>query len=76
MKDLDLFRCVYFHEQNTLLFVCTNDCLQDKNPFNLNKNTSLVKTQVIRNKKLKMTTLGADGLMAGTSNRIPPPKYN
>lgn len=76
MKDVDLFRCFYVHEQNTLLFVCINDCLLDKNPFNWSKNTSWIKTQVIRNKKLEMTTPGADGLMAWASNGIPPTKYN
>lgn len=46
------------------------------NPFNWSKNTSWIKTQVIRTKKLEMTTPGADGLMAWASNGIPPPKYN
>lgn len=76
MQDVDLFRCFYFHEQNMLPFVCINDCLLDTNPFNWSKNTSWIKTQVIRTKKLEMTTPGADGLMAWASNGIPPPKYN
>lgn len=55
MKDLGLFRYFCFCEQNTPLFVSMNSCLQDKNPFNLRKNTCWRKTQVIRSKTLGMT---------------------
>lgn len=52
--------------------MCINDCLQDKHPFNLSKNTSRVKTQVIRNEKLEMTAPGANGSKSWASNEIPP----
>lgn len=46
--------------------------LTRKRPFSLSKNTSRVKTQVIRNEKLEMTTPGADGSKSWASNEIPP----
>lgn len=57
-------RCIQvslFPWTDTLLFVWTNDCLQDKTPLNSSKNKSWVKTPVIRSKKLEMTSWWLDG---------------
>lgn len=79
MKDLGLVRCFYFHENNNTPHssLCVYKWLFIKqNLFNSSKNTSWVKTQVIKNKKLEMITPGADGLMAWASNAITLTKYN